>query len=231
MDLKKAIEDLRKGRFTLLFDDEKREAETDLVIASEFVTPEAVRIMRQDGGGLICVTVDQRISERLGLPFLTDIYQRSNGYFPVLKCLVPDDIPYDTKSAFSLTVNHRRTFTGITDRDRALTISEFAKLCRKVDDLSPEEARNIFGMNFRSPGHVHLLNATDISNRRGHTELSTALLIMAGLAPSAAICEMMNGSDGNAMSRKEAMEYARRNNLAFLEGKEVIKAWKKYRGK
>ncbi len=87
----------------------------------------------------------------------------------MLQNLAPNDIPYDTKSAFSITINHRRTFTGITDNDRALTVSEFAKLAKDSYAMSAEDARSAFGKAFRAPGHIHLLNSTPqlLSKRKG----------------------------------------------------------------
>ncbi len=229
--IRRAVSDLRAGRFVLIFDAEGREEETDLTIASQFVTPKAIRTMRMEGGGLICTTVEQGAAEKLGLPFLTDIYAGGASRFPVLSALVPDDIPYDNNSAFSLTINHRRTFTGITDKDRALTISEFARLCESSSNgISSADALRLFGDAFRCPGHVHLLRASEhlLQKRFGHTELSTALVTMAGLVPSATICEMMNGPSGKCMPKEKARKYAKKHDLTFLEGREVISAWKEY---
>lgn len=227
-NVEKAIECLRHGRFVLVYDFDDRERETDMVIASEFVTPEAIRTMRKDAGGLICTTASHEISEKLQLPFLVDVLACNYGSYPMLKKLAPNDIPYDTKSAFSITINHRKTFTGITDRDRAMTTSEFAKLAKYALNNGFEAARDEFGRNFRSPGHVHLLNASQqlLTARKGHTELCTALINMSGLTPSATICEMM-GEDGNALGKEKAKEYAMRFDLCFLEGHEVIEAWRR----
>lgn len=222
----KAIECLRQGRFVLVYDFDDRERETDMVIASQHVTPEAIRTLRKDAGGLICTTASYDISEKLQLPFLVDVLACNYGSYPMLRKLAPNDIPYDTKSAFSITINHRRTFTGITDRDRALTTSEFAKLAKYALGNGFEEARDEFGRNFRSPGHVHLLNASKelLTSRKGHTELCTALITMSKLTPTATICEMM-GDDGNALSKEKAREYAKRHDMCFLEGSEIIASW------
>lgn len=226
-EVEKAIECLMHGRFVLVYDFDDRERETDMVIASEFVTPESIRTMRKDAGGLICTTASHEIAQKLQLPFLADVLACNYGSYPMLKKLAPNDIPYDTKSAFSITINHRRTFTGITDRDRAMTTSEFAKLAMYALGNGSTEAREEFGRNFRSPGHVHLLNASQslLTSRRGHTELCTALITMSGLTPSATICEMM-GDDGNALGKDRARAYAQRYDLCFLEGQDIIDAWK-----
>lgn len=224
-NIAKALEDLRNGRKVLVYDFDDRERETDMVVASEFITPDIIKTMRQDAGGLICTAVYGPDAEDLRLPFLADIFAKMSDVFPGLETLAPDDIPYDTKSAFSITINHRDTYTGITDRDRALTIRELTNLIGS--DISVEDKRLEFGKHFRAPGHIHLLRTSDelLKNRKGHTEMCTALTIMAGLTPSATICEMM-GEDGNAMSKEEVRKYADKHDLAFIEGKELLKAWK-----
>jgi 3,4-dihydroxy 2-butanone 4-phosphate synthase len=225
-ELERALKCLKNGRFVLLYDFDDRERETDMVIASQFVTPISIRTMRKDAGGLICTTASHEIGEKLQLPFLVDVLSNSAKSYPVLNQLAPNDIPYDTKSAFSITINHRKTFTGITDNDRAMTTREFANLAKKALLESADRARQNFGRDFRSPGHVHLLRASKqlLVKRKGHTELSTALLALSGLAPTATICEMM-GDDGNALSKEKARDYARRNDLCFLEGSDVIEGW------
>jgi 3,4-dihydroxy 2-butanone 4-phosphate synthase len=225
--INRALESLREGRIVLVFDADDREGETDMVIPSEMVTPDIVRILRRDAGGLICTTVSADIGERIGLPFLTDIFNQVSEKFPVLEVLTPNDIPYDAKSAFSITINHRKTFTGVTDRDRAFTINEFASLASKTHQQTNGWAMQELGKNFRAPGHVILLKASKelLKQREGHTELSTALMVMAGLTPSATICEMM-GEDGRAMSKEEARKYAEQRDLVFLEGSEIIEAWR-----
>lgn len=224
-----ALESLRRGEPVLVYDADGREEETDFVYASQFITPQKIRRMRRDGGGLICTTVPFEVRERLGLPFMVDVNAEAAREYLVLGLLSPTDIPYDTKSAFSITINHRKTYTGITDNDRGMTITEFAKLCDFALKHSKEESMREFGQNFRAPGHLHLLNTSEriLENRFGHTELSTALVIMAGLTPSATICEMM-GDDGNALSKAEAEAYAAINGFVYLTGGEVIDAWREY---
>ena len=86
------------------------------------------------------------------------------------------------------------------------------------------------GERFRAPGHVHLLNTTDriLVDRRGHTELCTALMYMAGVKPSATICEMM-GDDGGAMPRDEVEAYAEAKGLCFVTGSEILDMWEGFR--
>lgn len=225
--IQQAIEDLRKGNIALIYDADGREEETDLVVPSQFVTPDIVRTMRKEGGGLIFLMVHADVWKKFKLPYLTDVYLENYDRYPVFKALIPDDIPYDTKSSFSLTINHRKTFTGITDVDRAMTMKEFANLTEKAFDLHDGYALDMFGQEFRSPGHVPICSAsTDILKTRfGHTELSVALMRMADLIPVATGCEMM-GDDGYALSKEKAVAYAEEHGHVYLEGKEIIEAWR-----
>jgi len=219
--LEKAIKELQSGRPILVYDSDGREEETDIVIAAEHATPEYVRMLRRDGGGLLCLALHPDIAEPLGLPFLTDVWKEASAKYPVFTALWPDDIPYDTKSSFSITINHRKTFTGISDFDRVMTITELAGLGRKAlnGGLSPGE----FGSQFRSPGHIILLRAAEglLEKRKGHTELSVSLMEMAGLTPMAAICEML-GENHKSLDFAAAKEYAKKHGLMFIEGRETI---------
>ncbi|MFQ5909759.1 MAG: 3,4-dihydroxy-2-butanone-4-phosphate synthase [Thermoplasmata archaeon] len=228
-EIEKALQDLQSGKIVLVYDADGREEETDLTIASQFITPDVVRTMRKDGGGLICVTVPPETRKTLGLPFLSDLLWNEGNDVPVLRSLIPNDLPYDEKSAFGITINHRRTYTGITDSDRALTISEFANFSKRAESLDEETAVNEFGRDFRSPGHVSLLNVANpvLQSRRGHTELCTGLMIMTGLTPTATICEMM-GDEGRALGKEDAKRYATERDLAFLEGFQIAEAWEEW---
>ena len=229
--LERALQDLREGKIVLVYDADDRERETDMIIASQMVTPEIIRTFRRDAGGLICTTVHFDISNKIGLPFLADVFSSVSEKYPVMEYLSPNDIPYDNKSAFSITINHRKTFTGVTDEDRSLTINEFTHLAGRALDHADGWAMREMGKNFRAPGHVILLNTSKdlLTTRTGHTELSTAMMVMAGLTPSATICEMM-GDDGKALSKDEARGYARQYGMVFLEGKEIIEAWRDRKG-
>jgi 3,4-dihydroxy 2-butanone 4-phosphate synthase len=227
----RALEALRRGDFVLVYDGDGREEETDLVLASEHVTPDAIRTMRKEAGGLICLTVSADVRARLGLPFMSDILRSAGRDHPMLLDVAREDMRYDRHSAFSLTINHRDTFTGVTDRDRALTIRRFASLARETVRRENGWARRAFSDEFRSPGHVPLLNASEplLEARRGHTELSTALTTLAGLVPSATLCEMM-ADDGRARSAEDAKAYAHARNLLFLEGQDIVRAWRAWCG-
>ena len=222
MSVERAARALRGGGFVLLHDSEERENEVDMLIAAEFVEPRHIAIMRRDAGGLVCVTLHPTIAKNFGLPYLTEVYSAASSKFDVLTKVRPDDIPYDERSAFSLTVNHRRTFTGITDTDRALTIRELGRLgARALNGPVADE----FGQNFRSPGHIPLLRAADglLAERRGHTELSVALAEFAGITPVVAICEMLDAQTNRALSKEAAAEYGKKHGLILLEGSDLVR--------
>jgi 3,4-dihydroxy 2-butanone 4-phosphate synthase len=215
--LKKGIESIRNGEFVLIYDDGDRESEVDMVIGSEFVTGSDVATMRQDAGGLICECIHPDFCDKLGIPFMTDIMDVAKGKFPILESLAPNDIPYDEHSSFAIWVNNRKTFTGITDNDRALTINSLAKLCK-------EGRFNQFGKEFRSPGHVSLLRGANglVKNRQGHTELSLALAEISDITPVTIVCEMMDGKTKEAQSIETAESYAKEHDFAFINGNKII---------
>lgn len=219
--LEQASRALRDGKFVLLYDADGREEEVDLFVAAEHATPAAVRTLRRDAGGLVFLAVDPRVGRALELPFLQDLYAEDSVRHPVLRRLIPDDIRYDTRSSFSLTINHRGTFTGITDDDRSLTITKFAELARRPDVQE-------FGRQFRAPGHVHLCVGADrlLRDRQGHTEIAVALARLAGVTPVLAGCEML-GDNGRALPKADALRWARERDAVLLDGADVSAAWLK----
>jgi 3,4-dihydroxy 2-butanone 4-phosphate synthase len=223
-----ALAALQSGKPVLLYDADGREEETDIVLPAGAATPDMVRMMRQDAGGLLCVTVSPEHHHKLGLPFLADTFAGMSAKHPVLAEMRANDVRYDaSKPAFGIPINARATFTGITDQDRSLTITTLAAFLRKMTKLTPDDARSEFGHLFRAPGHVHLLNghAQGLAARQGHTELSTELMRQAGLLPSAVLCEMLDGKTGRALGKKDAMAYAKQHGLVFLTGQDVVSAW------
>jgi len=82
VDLQRAIEALRAGAFILVYDGDGREAETDLTIASEFVSPASIRTLRKEAGGLICMTLSGEVRARIGLPFMADVLRRATRAYP-----------------------------------------------------------------------------------------------------------------------------------------------------
>lgn len=223
--LNEAIKALQNGEIILVYDSDDRESETDMIVAAEFMTTEKMTTIRKYAGGLVCMPISKENCDKLKIPFMVDILAEANEKYPILKELYPDDIPYDAKSSFSITVNHRDTFTGIPDTDRAKTERELALLCK-------EGKQDEFGKYFRSPGHVTLLRSEKdcILTREGHTELTIALLEMAGLETVGICCEMI-GDDGKSMPIEQTREYAEKNNHVFISGDEIIEAYKEFRNK
>jgi 3,4-dihydroxy 2-butanone 4-phosphate synthase len=213
--VERAVRAFRSGSPVLVHDADDREGETDIVYPAGAVTPEAVAHMRNDAGGLVCLALADDVAERLDLPFLDSLLEHPTA--------ADHDLVYDSRSSFSLTVNHRDTFTGITDADRSLTITELAEVAARIDtgdDYGVEE----FARDFRSPGHVHLLRAASglLAERRGHTELGIALARAADRAPAVVVCEMLDDETGGARSPSDARAYARRHGLVYVEGHELV---------
>ncbi len=228
IDFDDALKAFRKGKPVLIYDFEDREGETDIAIPAVHVGSKEVAMMRIDGGGLICVAIHPLAADRLNLPFMHDILKVAREKLPGLNSVTEaDDIKYDSRSSFSLWVNHRDTFTGITDIDRALTIRRIGEI---VDHVMMGGEFD-FGSEFRSPGHVALLRAADklVYERVGQTELSVALAEMAGVAPAVAICEMLDAETGRALSREKAMKYAEENEIPFIDGKTIVENYREFK--
>ncbi len=209
-----AISTLKRGSFIVLHDAKGREDESDLICLAEKTTPAKVRKMRKEAGGLICLAIDSASSKRLSLPFAVDMLKKAGN--PLLFSMGSKIMKYGDKPAFTISINHLSTFTGITDNDRAKTIKEFGKLIAKKGNKSD------FKKNFRAIGHVFLLTSSGIGKRRGHTELSVELARIAKATQAVVLCEMLSNT-GKAATKKEAIAYARKNNFPFLEGKDIIR--------
>ncbi|MCS7144390.1 MAG: 3,4-dihydroxy-2-butanone-4-phosphate synthase [Archaeoglobaceae archaeon] len=225
--IEEALKAFRKGKPVLIFDFEDREGETDIAIPAQFVKPRDVAMMRIDGGGLICVSIHPLAAKKLGLPFMHDLLRVASEKIPSLATISNFDIKYDSRSSFSIWVNHRDTFTGITDVDRAKTIRRIGE----VVDIVMMNGNFDFGKEFRSPGHVAILRASEnlTYNRVGQTELSVALAETAGIAPAVAICEMLDSETGKALTKEKAMKYAEEKGVPFVEGKEIVKHYREFR--
>ncbi len=165
------IEEAKAGRIFIMIDDENRENEGDLIIPGEHATPEAINFMARYGRGLICLALDRHRIETLGLPLVSRQNASRHG------------------TAFTISIEARDgVTTGISAADRARTIQVA---------IDPESnARDIV-----TPGHVFPLAARDggVLVRTGHTEAAVDISRMAGLNPSAVICEIMN--DDGSMAR------------------------------
>ena len=169
----RAIAAFEDGTPVLIHDAADREGETDIVYPAGAVDADAVAHLRRDAGGLICTAVSDAVADAAGLPFLEDHLDHPAA--------ADHDLAYDDRSSFSLPVNHRETFTGITDADRALTIDRLAGMASTATAAADYDADD-FADAFRTPGHVHLLRGAPglLSTRRGHTELGLALAAAAG---------------------------------------------------
>jgi 3,4-dihydroxy 2-butanone 4-phosphate synthase len=126
--------------------------------------------------------------------------------------------PYGDHPTFSISVNHYQTYTGITDKDRSLTIKEMANI------FHVENKKEKFASSFKTPGHVPLLIASKglLAKRQGHTEMSIYLTQIAGLTPVTAICEMMDAETYIALSVDKAEKYAKQNTIPLIDGKELL---------
>ncbi len=177
--IEEIIADARAGKFIILVDDEDRENEGDLVIPAEFATPEAVNFMAKHGRGLICLALDRKRVEALGLPLMA----QTNGT--------------RHQTAFTVSIEARDgVTTGISAADRARTIAVA---------INPESGRD----DLVTPGHVFPLVAKDggVLVRTGHTEASVDIARMAGLQPAGVICEIMN-DDGTMARLPDLVKFA-----------------------
>jgi len=156
------VDELRAGRMVILVDEEDRENEGDLVLASDHVSPEAINFMAKYGRGLICLTLTRERCEFLKLPPMA----ARNGTV------------YSTAFTVSIEAAEGVT-TGISAADRARTIAVAVHPDTQAHDLV-------------QPGHVFPLQAVDggVLMRAGHTEAGCDLAAMAGCSPSAVICEI-----------------------------------------
>ncbi|MDZ7731096.1 MAG: 3,4-dihydroxy-2-butanone-4-phosphate synthase [Natrialbaceae archaeon] len=204
-----AIEALAAGDPILVHDAADREGETDLIYHASAVTPDAVSQLRNDAGGLICVALSDAVAETFGLPFLEEEIDHPAA--------ASHDLGYDDRSSFSLTVNHRDTYTGVTDIDRSRTIRGLADAAAAPDDYP-------FAEEFRTPGHVHILRGAPglLEQREGHTELGLALAAAGDLTPAVVVCEMLDGETGQALTPIDAANYAADHKLTYLEGRDIL---------
>lgn len=214
MALKDALESMRRGEFVLLHDSAGRENEVDMVAYAGLISPEHVARMRQHAGGLLCAAVDYEFASSLGLPYMHDILTESPA---INDKMIMGLAPYGDHPTFSISINSRHTFTGITDKDRATTVLELASLC-DAENMADE-----FVQSFRTPGHVPLLIASRglLEERRGHTEMSVYLAKAAGLRPVTAICEMMDAETYAALSVEKAAKFASQHGIPLIDGRDL----------
>jgi 3,4-dihydroxy 2-butanone 4-phosphate synthase len=219
LSLSEAIAALKAGRFVLVHDDDARENEIDMVIAAEHIKPHHIATMRKDAGGLLCLAIANEITSKLGLVYMHDIIENMGKINPVFLSLTEGKASYGDKPSFSIAINHRSTYTGITDYDRALTISKMAEICKNIDYGGVQQ----FTSNFRAPGHVPILIASKhlLHERMGHTELCVYLMQLANLTPAVAICEMMDSVTHKALSITTGQEYASKFGIPLIDANEL----------
>ena len=165
------IADMAAGKVVILVDEEDRENEGDLVVASDFVTADAINFMARFGRGLICLTLTKERCERLQLPPMAT---RNGGKY---------------STAFTVSIEAAEgVTTGISAADRAVTVLAAV-------------AKNATAQDLVQPGHIFPLQAVDggVLMRAGHTEAGCDLAQLAGCSPSAVICEIMK--DDGTMAR------------------------------
>lgn len=190
--IEEAIEDIRYGKIVVVIDDEDRENEGDLLMAAEKVTPEAINFMATYGKGLICMPLTEEYLKRLNIPQMVK------------------DNTDNHETAFTVSIDHIETTTGISAYERALTI-------QKV--LEKESTPN----DFRRPGHIFPLKARKggVLVRNGHTEAAVDLARLAGLKPGGVICEIMS-KDGTMARTDELIEFCKIHNLKIITIKDLV---------
>jgi 3,4-dihydroxy 2-butanone 4-phosphate synthase / GTP cyclohydrolase II len=193
--VEEAVEDFKAGKFIIIVDDEDRENEGDLAIASQYITPDAVNFMTRHARGLICVPMDHRMVDRLQLPMMVPPNRNKSGF--------------GTGFTISVEARHGVT-TGISAFDRARTIQVLADAGSRPADLV-------------MPGHVFPLRAKPggVLARRGQTEASVDLAALAGLMPSAVICEIMS-TDGSMARLPELEKFAHRHGIKIVSVESLV---------
>lgn len=186
------IKDLKAGHLVLVTDSHDREDEADLLMAAEFVTTEKINFFLNHARGLITNPVSSTIAKKLGLTLM-----------------VPENAG-TLQTAFTVSIDAVvGTHTGISSRDRALTI-------KKMSDLAAVST------DFERPGHVFPLIAHDkgVLGREGHTEAAIDLMKLAGLTEVAVLCETLN-EFGEALKGEELLEFAKKFKIKIISIEEL----------
>ncbi|UNU72509.1 3,4-dihydroxy-2-butanone-4-phosphate synthase [Moraxella nasovis] len=178
------IEDIKAGKMVVLMDDEDRENEGDIVMAATHVTPKAINFMITHARGLVCLTLSEERCQQLELPLMSD----KNG------------AKFSTNFTLSIEAAEGVT-TGISAADRARTIQAAVAPYAKPSDIV-------------QPGHIFPIMAKKggVLHRAGHTEAGCDLARLAGLEPSAVICEIIK-PDGEMARRDDLEIFAKEHGL------------------
>ncbi len=184
--IEEAIEDVRLGKMIIVVDDEDRENEGDLLMAAEKATPESINFMATYGKGMICAPITQEKAKKLDLSLMV----KNNTE--------------QMRTAFTVTVDHKSSTTGISAYERAKTVKEL------TNDNSTSE-------DFMRPGHIFPLIAREggVLARSGHTEAAVDLARLAGYKPAGVICEIMK-EDGSMARVPELMDFAKKRDLKII---------------
>lgn len=223
-----ALDAFARGEPVCVFDAENREGETDLLFPALNADPASMRRLRQECGGLLFLAIGHEVGEAFGMPYLQDLHAAPAllEEHPVLHALRTNDLQYDARSAFTLSINHRETFTGITDRDRALTTRRFAELTQQVLDEATDQAQAIaaLGKEFRTPGHIPVCREAEhgLKRRQGHTELAVGLARAAGTVPVVIGAEMLQPDGDAALPVADAEAWAAKHGIPFVHGAELL---------
>lgn len=188
----RACEALRAGKGIILIDDEDRENEGDLIYSASNLSVEDVNRMIRDCSGIICLCVTEEMAQRLGLELM--VRTNTSQY----------------QTAFTVSIEAQvGVTTGVSAKDRWTTIRAAVNPDATAADL-------------RRPGHIFPLIAKKkgVLERRGHTEGSIDLMKLAGLSPSAVLCELMN-PDGTMKKLEQLIEYAEQNQLTMLSVEDI----------
>lgn len=196
--VEEAVAALSNGQAIIVVDDEDRENEGDFIALAEFATPEIINLMATEGRGLICVPIAEEIAQQLQVGLMTD--QNTD--------------PYGT--AFTISVDHKDTTTGISAFERSHTILQMINGDSTATD-------------FKRPGHVFPLIAKKggVLKRAGHTEAAVDLALLAGSPPAGVICEIMN-EDGTMARLDDLVIIAKRLNIGILTIAELISHKRKH---
>lgn len=196
--IEEALEDLRQGKIILCTDDPDRENEGDFICAAEFATTENVNFMAKYAKGLICMPMSIELCQKLMFPQMVTTNTDNH------------------ETAFTVSVDHADTTTGISAEERGLT----ARMC-VADDAKPQD--------FRRPGHMFPLMAkpNGVLERNGHTEATVDLMRLAGLKECGLCCEVMR-DDGTMMRTPELIELAKEWDLTFISIKQLQEYRKKH---
>ncbi|PYF03248.1 3,4-dihydroxy-2-butanone-4-phosphate synthase [Ureibacillus chungkukjangi] len=190
--IEQAILDLKLGKMIIVVDDENRENEGDLVVLAEFATPENINFMATYGRGLICTPITEELARKLNLPAMVD--NNTDNH----------------QTAFTVSVDHIETTTGISAYERSFTILQM---------INANAAPN----QFRRPGHVFPLVAkpNGVLERRGHTEAAVDLAKVCGSYPAGVICEIM-GDDGEMLRLDGLMNFAKQHGLKIISIEDLV---------